>query len=878
MRSCACGWAARQGSHQERLVTRTKRMLPTECRCGDTVHPGMIVIMPSLTRTEATARAAAVDVRDYEVDLDLTGGGDTFRSRTVLRFGAEADRTFVDFEPVEIVSATLNGVPVPPGALADHRLTLTGLAESNELVVEAVMRYSNTGEGLHKYADPADGSSYLYQHMFLDGARRTFPCFDQPDLKAIFRMRVTAPPEWLVAANAEPESGSGDGRWRFAPTKPISTYLVTLIAGPYHRVTDEHDGIPLVLYGRAAIAEQLDAEAGEIFEITKQCFDRYHEMFDIRYPFGLYQQAFVPEFNFGAMENPGLVIFRDEFIYRSAVTDSQREQRATVIAHEMAHMWFGDLVTMAWWDDLWLNESFAEYLGTRVTAEVTRFTDTWTTFAMQRKAWGLRADQHPSTHPVAPAEVADTAQALLNFDGISYAKGACVLRQLVAWVGDESFRAGLNEHFAAHAYRNATLADLLGALWKASGREMSAWADVWLRRAQVNTLRTEVTRSGENYAEVAVVQTAPAEYPTLRPHRIGIGLFDRTPDGTVVRRERIEIDLDPAVDGGRTVIPELAGVKAADLLLLNDGDLAYAKIRLDDYTNAAVPLVLPLIGDSLARAVLWAAMLDAVVDGERPVAELVTLVLAALPVETEVVIVENVLRTTRSLVDRHATPQTRPAALELVAQAADRLLAAAEPGGSRQLAAARGLIGSTVDTARLDGWLAGEDVPAGLAVDEDLRWLIVYRLAVLGAAGLGAIDAEFERDRSATGEQWAARCRAAVPDAAAKATAWAAIIGDTSLSNRLTELTATGFWQPEQLDLLAPYVPRYFAEMPAMMRVRTGMSAEKTAAAAYPQVVIEPETRRLAAELLARADLDPILCRVVLDADDDVRRALAARF
>jgi len=844
----------------------------------DTVHPGMIVVMPSLTRTEAAARAAAVDVRNYEVDLDLTAAGDTFRSRTVLRFGASASTTFVDFEPVVIVSATLNGVPVPPGAHADHRLTLTGLAESNELVVEAVMRYSNTGEGLHKYTDPADGSVYLYQHMFLDGARRILPCFDQPDLKATFRVGVTAPPEWIVASNGEAEPGFVGGRWRFAPTKPISTYLVTLIAGPYHAVTDEHDGIPLALYGRAAIAGQLDAQAGEIFEITKQCLDRYHEMFDIRYPFGHYQQAFVPEFNFGAMENPGLVVFRDEYIYRSAVTDSQRERRATVIAHEMAHMWFGDLVTMAWWDDLWLNESFAEYMGTRVAAEATRFTETWTTFAMQRKAWGLRADQHPSTHPVAPVEVADTAEALLNFDGISYAKGASVLRQLVAWVGDEPFLAGLNDYFAAHAYRNATLADLLGALSKASGRDLSDWADRWLRRAQVNTLRTEISRDGQGYAEVVVAQTAPELYPTLRPHRIGIGLFDRTAEGAVVRRERIEVDLDPVFDGGRTVIPELAGVEAADLLLLNDGDLAYAKIRLDDDTNAVVPPVLPLIGDSLARAVLWASMLDAVIDGERPVAELVTLVLAALPAETEVVIVEDVLGATRSLVDRYATAETRPAALELIAQAADRLLAASEPGGSRQLAAARGLIRSTVDTARLAAWLADRGVPEGLAVDEDLRWLILYRLAVLGAAGRAEIDAEFARDHSALGEQWAVRCRAALPEVAAKAAAWASIIGDTSLSNRLTELTATGFWQPEQIGLLASYVPRYFAEMPAMLRVRTGMSAEKVAAAAYPRLVVAPETRRLAAELLARADLDPILRRVVLDADDDVRCALAARF
>jgi aminopeptidase N len=834
--------------------------------------------MPSLTHLEATNRAAAVDVREYEVSLDLTAEGETFRSRTVLRFGAGAGSTFVDFEPVEIVSATLNGIAVPVEALADHRLALTGLAAENELVVEAVMRYSNTGEGLHKYTDPEDKSVYLYQHMFLDGARRIFPCFDQPDLKATFHLDVTAPSYWLVAANAALESPVENGHWRFAATKPISTYLVTLIAGPYHRVTDEHDGIPLVLYGRHAIATHLEAQAEEIFTVTKQCLDRYHEMFDIPYPFGHYQQAFVPEFNFGAMENPGLVIFRDEFIHRSAVTESQRELRASVIAHEMAHMWFGDLVTMAWWDDLWLNESFAEYMGSRITAEATAFTKTWTTFAMQRKAWGLRADQHPSTHPVAPADVADTHQALLNFDGISYAKGASVLRQLVVWMGDESFRKGLNEHFAAHAYGNATLADLLAALSKAGGRDLTAWAEVWLRRAQVNTLRVEVSRDGANYAEVAIVQTAPADYPTLRPHKVALGLYDRSPEGTVVRRERVEVDVDPAVDGGRTPVPALTGVRAADLLLLNEGDLTYAKIRLDEQSTAAVPMILPLVGDSLARAVLWAATLDAVVDAERPVAELVTLVLAALPVESEVVIVEDVLRTARSLVDRYATATARPAALELVAQAADRLLAASEPAGSRQLAAARGLIGATVDATRLTAWLAGDGVPEGLTIDDDLRWLIIYRLTVLGAAGRATIEEEFDRDRSSIGEQWAARCRAALPDAESKAAAWAAIVGDASLSNRMAELTATGFWQPEQLDLLTPYVQRYFADMPQMMRVRSGMSAEKTAIAAYPSLVIDPETRRQAAELLAIEDLDPILRRVVEDADDDVRRALAARF
>ncbi|MEU8607841.1 aminopeptidase N [Actinoplanes sp. NPDC048791] len=835
--------------------------------------------MPSLTRAEATARAATLTVTGYDIDLDLTAEGDTFRSRTVVRFTAEpGTTTFAELEPAELVSATLNGTPVEPAALAEERLTLTGLARENELVVEALMAYSNTGEGLHRFTDPADGRVYLYAHMFLDGARRIFPCFDQPDLKAPFTLAVTAPDGWLVAANGEPAGAADGGRFRFAATKPLSTYFVSLIAGPYHFRTDSHDGIPLALYCRQALAEHLDGQAAEIFTVTKQCLDRYHQIFEVRYPFGHYQQAFVPEFNFGAMENPGLVVFRDEFIYRSAVTDSEREHRAMVIAHEMAHQWFGDLVTMAWWDDLWLNESFAEYLGTRITAEATAFTGTWTTFAMQRKAWGMRADQRPSTHPVAPSDVTDTALALLNFDGISYAKGAAVLRQLVAWVGDEAFLAGLNEHFAAHAYGNATLADLLAAVSKASGRDLTAWADVWLRRAQVNTLRAEVERDESgHYTAVSLVQTAPEDYPTLRPHRIGVGLYDRGPDGTVVRRRLLEVDLDPAVDGGRTPLPELTGEPVAELLLVNDGDLGYAKIRLDEKSADAVPLMLPLLDDSLARALLWGATLDAVVDGERPVAELVTLVLAALPVEREVALVEDVLRMTRTLVDRYPTPETRPAALEMLAQASDRLLAAAEPGSSRQLAAVRGLIGASADVTRLRGWLAGEGVPTGVTVDDDLRWLILYRLVVLGEAGPEEIEAALAADLSATGEQQAALCRAALPDAEAKARAWDLIVNDMSASNRILEATAHGFWQPEQLDLTTDYVARYFAEMPGMLRRRTGMSGERVAVAAYPSVIVSPRTRELAAELLATPDLSAILRRVVTDGDDDVRRALVAR-
>ena len=410
--------------------------------------------MPSLSRAEAVARRAAISVESYLVDLDLTGDGPHFRSRTEIHFTAvPGAETFVELKPARLLAVRLDDRDLDIAGLDENRLPLTGLDGRHTLHVEAEMAYSRTGEGIHRFVDPADGETYLYAMSFLDEAQRIFAAFDQPDLKAPVTLSVTAPPEWTVAANAPVAAEPAPGRWEFAPTPPLATYLVTLIAGPYHVRRDSHDGIPLALYCRRSLAAHLDADAEEIFTVTRQCFDRFHELFAERYPFGKYDQAFVPEFNAGAMENPGLVTFRDDLVFRSAVTESQRELRATTIAHEMAHMWFGDLVTMRWWDDLWLNESFAEYLGTRVTAEATRFDQAWTTFALRRKAWGYAADQRPSTHPVAPAEVTDAAQALTNFDGISYAKGAAVLRQLVAWLGDEAFLAGLQRPLRRAPFR-----------------------------------------------------------------------------------------------------------------------------------------------------------------------------------------------------------------------------------------------------------------------------------------------------------------------------------------------------------------------------------------------------------------------------------------
>ena len=848
--------------------------------------------MASLTQDEATTRAGLLRVHAYQIDLDVSDAvrSDTFTSTTTVRFSCTApgQGTFIEIKPAEVHDAVLNGTPLDPATLADNRLPLPNLAEENTLVVRASMRYSRTGEGLHRFTDPADDEVYLATQSALDEAQRTFACFDQPDLKASLAFTVTAPAGWVVATNGAGREGEV-GRWEFSPTQPLPTYLACVVAGPYHVRTDKHDGIPLGLYCRRSLAEHLDKDADELFDITRRCLDRFHELFGIRYPFGKYDQAFCPEFNWGAMENAGLVTFRDEFIFRAAVTETEREMRAVVIAHEMAHMWFGDLVTMRWWDDLWLNESFAEYLGYRVAAEATPYPNAWTSFALGRKAWGYRTDQRASTHPIAPDRVEDTAHALMNFDGISYAKGASVLRQLVAWLGDDAFFAGLREHFTAHAYGNATLADLLAALSTSSGRDLGDWAQAWLRTSQVNTLRPTVTLGPDGrYTDVTVVQTAPDEHPTLRPHRIGIGVYAAAPGdgldapaphGAVILREHHEVDLDPAADGGRTPVPALRGVVPGDLLLLNDGDLTFAKVRFDDAGTAALPHVVPALVDPLARALAWGAATDSARDADMPAGDFITLAAAGLRDEPNVTIFRDVVNfAVGEVARRYLPPDRRPAALAALAAACRGALESAGAGSGLQLAAARGLVAAAGqgDVRTLRGWL-GDQAPEGLAVDTELRWLVLRRLAALGHVESAEIDAEFEHDRSAQGAEHAAACRSARPDAAAKEAAWQIIVADTELSQRLLLATAVGFWQVDQADLTAPYVARYFAEMPAVATWRTTNVMQELGISAFPRYAVDDGTLAAAREMLAREDLDPTLRRAAADETDDLARALAAR-
>ncbi|NBE80233.1 aminopeptidase N [Micromonospora rubida] len=843
--------------------------------------------MRNLTQVEATERARLLEVTGYDISLDLStavqaADARTFRSVTEVRFrcAEPGTSTFIEAAAESVRSATLNGVPVDVSDWsADSGLTLAGLAEENTLVVDADFAYSNSGQGLHRTVDPVDGETYLYSQFETADAQKVFACFDQPDLKSVYTWHATVPEHWRVVSNmpVEREVPAGEGlkTVHFVSSARMSTYITALCAGPYHEVRDSHDGIDLGVYCRASMAQYLDSD--DLFLITKQGFDFFHEQFGVRYPLPKYDQLWVPDFNAGAMENFGCVTHAEShYIFRSQVTDFEYEQRANTILHELAHMWFGDLVTMRWWNDLWLNESFAEWASHWCNANATRFTDAWTTFLSIRKNWGYRQDQLSSTHPVY-CEMPDLEAVEVNFDGITYAKGASVLKQLVAYVGEEPFVAGLRAYFAKHAWGNATFDDLLSELEAASGRELRKFAAQWLETAQVNTLRPEVTIDTDgSYQRVVVRQEAPAGYPTLRTHRIGVGLYDLT-DGRLVRRERIEVD----VTGELTELTDLHGVRAADVLLLNDDDLTYAKLRLDERSMATVVQHIAGFESSLSRALCWMAAWDMVRDAELSARDYVALVLAGLPAETDINLVTATLRQATTALAYYADPAWAPTGWAELHRAAKAALAAAEPGSGFQLAWARAVTSATRSAeglATLRGWLAGTDVPAGLSVDTELRWTVLQQLVANGAAGTEEIEAELAGDRTASGEREAAHAHALVPTEQNKAAVWAQLTGPDPLPNWRNRALLQGFAPAVQAELVAPYREKYFAVVDQVWAQRDSEPAQEFVQLAYPDQEVSEETVAATDAWLAAADGQPAsLRRLVAEGRDAVVRALRAR-
>jgi aminopeptidase N len=841
-----------------------------------------------LRRDEAQERARLLQVSHYDVELDLTGGTsapgqDRFRSTTTVRFtcAEPGARTHIDLTVPQVRSVLLNDEPVDVATAFDgNRIALGGLAEDNVLVVDADAAYMRTGEGLHRFVDPVDGAVYLYSQFETFDAHRMYACFDQPDLKAGFRLTVHAPAGWVCVSNGpvEERPAEGDaGTWRFAETPRLSTYITALVAGPYVSRHDEHDGIPLGLYCRRSLSEHLDPE--DLFTVTKQGFDFYHRVFGYRYPFGKYDQLFVPEFNAGAMENAACVTFLEDYVFRSKVTESAYERRAETLLHEMAHMWFGDLVTMRWWDDLWLNESFATYMSVLCQVEATRYTQGWTTFANVEKSWAYRQDQLPSTHPIA-ADIPDIAAVQVNFDGITYAKGASVLKQLVAWVGREEFLSGLRAYFVKHEYGNTELADLLHELEAASGRDLAAWTAEWLQTAGVNTLRASFETDAEGrFTSFAVLQEAadvPGQaQPTLRSHRLAVGLYELV-DGALVRTAREELD----VVGERTEVPALVGRPQPDLVLVNDDDLTYAKIRLDERSLRTLVDHVQDLPESLPRALCWAATWDMTRDAELPAREYVRLVLAGVGHERDIGVVQSLLRLAVNAATLFADPGWAPQGRAQIAAAAHDALLSAKPGSDLQLVWARTLASvATADehVGLLQDLLSGARELPGLAVDAELRWHLLRRLTALGMADDQAVDAELTRDATAAGQRHAAAARAARPSAEAKAEAWRAAVERDDLPNAQQAAVIGGFVQAEQQDLLRDWIEPYFAVIGEVWRTRTAEMAQNVVVGLYPGVVVDQAVLDRTDAYLEAENPPPALRRLLLEGRDGVARLLRGR-
>ncbi|MCB5274875.1 Aminopeptidase N [Arthrobacter sp. SO5] len=808
----------------------------------------------NLRRDEAAARSALISTHSYDVSLDVRQAADPgvsgYTSRSVINFSAtEGASTFLDFIGSEVHSVFLNGKGLPVSEIVDGaRIRLANLRAENQVTVTGTALFSTSGEGMHRFFDPADGQCYLYTQYEPADARRVFANFEQPDLKAEFTFHVMAPADWQVASNGveaqrtQLTSDPATSRWDFAATKPISTYITTVLAGPYFKAEDAWRGtledgtsleVPLALYCRASMADSFDT--GALFTLTKNGLGFFNELFDFPYPWGKYDQAFVPEYNLGAMENPGLVTFTESYVFTSRAADSQYQGRANTLLHEMAHMWFGDLVTMQWWDDLWLKESFADYMGTLGVDRTTDWSTAWVNFASSRKAWAYVQDQLPTTHPIV-ADIPDLEAAKQNFDGITYAKGASVLKQLVAYVGFEAFVSGSRQYFRDHAYGNTTLAELLAALSAASGRDLAEWARQWLQTSGISTLSSEIQEHDGVLAAVTLLQDARDPITGRqepRPHRLRIGLYNMDDSGALVRTGSIETD----ASGARTEVAELTGTARPGLLLVNVEDLSYAKVRLDPHSEATVRSSLGKLADPMARALCWTALWDSARDAVTPSSLYVDAVQRFAPAETGIGVLLNVLGNAATAIERYVPRGQRgPVRHGFLSVAAAELHRAA-PGSDRQLAWARTLASvSRHDPGYLDvirGILDGSTVVEGLAVDAELRWNLWHALAANGQATPAQLDGELARDNTAAGKSGHATALAARPEPAVKENAWNDAVHGTSLSNQLLSATIAGF-TTGPASLLADFIDRYFESLEQVWASRSIEIASRIVRGLYP--------------------------------------------
>ena len=842
----------------------------------------------NITRAEAVSRFEVVANPKYTVALTIDGKGETYSCVASINFDAKnGAETWLDLISPLVDSIWLNGAELKVSEVFDGtRIKLANLKEKNSVQVKANCSYMNTGEGLHRHIDPVDNEVYIYTQFEVADSRRVFPVFEQPDIKGTLALTVTAPSKWTLISNSPTPASvkvtDEMSTWSFAVTPTMSSYLYALCAGPYFKKTDVYKGkfgsYPLAVFVRPSLAEFLDHE--EIFEITKQGFAWFEEKFQVGYPFPKYDQIFVPEFNAGAMENVGCVTFRDEYIFRSRTTKTAYESRANTILHEMAHMWFGDLVTMKWWNDLWLNESFAEWAAHWASTGATKYNEAWTLFHVQRKAWAYRQDQLPSTHPIA-ANMPDLDSVYENFDGITYAKGASALRQLVAWVGEENFLKGLKAYFDKHAWKNTELTDLLSELSISSGRDLESWTKLWLQSSGATLLRPQIQTDANNVISNATIQQEPPSSPpglppVLRPHRLVVGTYEK--QGTkLIRTNRFEID----VEGKETKVTELVGLKRPALILVNDDDLTYAKIRLDDVSLNTATKEIASIESSLSRALIWGAVWDMVRDGEVGTGKYLDLVLAGLAAETDIGLVQQVLMQCRSAIDVYADRKNRIPYNTKFADGLQSLLAKSENGSDRQLALVRSFSAvATTDLQinRVAEILDGKEKIQGLNIDTDLRWTLLRRLVVMGKRDLAAIEEELTRDDTAMGREHAAGAKAAIPTLEAKQIAWTLVTTNESLPNSEIHSALGGLSYIDHAEIMKNFIDKYFDSVATLWNSRTHEIGQSLVTGLFPSSNITKEVIEKSDKFLAEnKDLAVGARRIIIEQRDALARALRAQ-
>ncbi|OYN88753.1 aminopeptidase N [Parenemella sanctibonifatiensis] len=868
----------------------------------------------NVTREKARQRSDAVELNEYAVELDLSQAADPaqthFPTTSWLQLVTSEPTVEIDFIGGD--GGGLTGVSVDGELHERHydgaRLTLHDIPVGRPVVIEIRGRaaYSRTGQGLHRFVDPTDGETYLYTHFEPADARRMYANLEQPDLKAPFRLSVIAPSRWQVTSNqaAEATIDLGDEtRHEFGTTPELSTYLTALAAGPYHHVhrtwqraattgTDEAAddlSIEVGLWCRQSLAEHLDPE--ELFEITFAGLDFFHDNFGYPYPWGKYDQVFVPEYNIGAMENPGCVTFTERYIFSSPATQAQRQGRANTILHEMAHMWFGDLVTPQWWDDLWLKESFADYMGTHASAEATRFTDAWVPFAGGRKLWAYVQDSLPTTHPIV-ADIPDLDAARQNFDGITYAKGASVLKQLVRFVGTEEFFAGARDYFQRYAFGSTTLPDLLDSLSRASGRDLSQWATRWLETAGPDVLTPVVTeaasvqRSGT--IEELVIEQQSVD-PTTgawvgRPHRLQVGLYRSGADG-LVRTELIETELaagEPTEGVRRHPVAEATGLPVPDLVLVNDDDWTYALVRLDDRGRETVLAQLSRLGDPMARAVIWSSLWTAVREAELPAARFVQAVAEHAPAETDISLLTTITRNAGTAVRRYVPAGRRSEVADGLYAAAQAQIAAAQPGSDGWLVWHR-VAGALLPLLTELPADAVTQVPA--EGGDDLRWLYWSGLAAAGVATPEQLEAELARKDTFDNRVNHLGALSARPTPEVKADVWQRVHQPGAYSNDEVDAMIGGFNAPAHSGLVARYAVDYIQGLEQTWADHPMEIAERLAAGLFPRPDHEsgtdpadhPVVGATREWLELHPDAPGALRRIVTEETAELQRALTAQ-